>query len=188
MGRHSSDSQISFYRSFLKWAAPWLLVAIVAVAAVWVGVGALGDGPLETASPANDAEPSPTPDASIEPTPTPEPEVSVEPTPTPEPEPDETPEMAAPSGAGVTMQVLNGTGVEEANDRVAARLEKLGYQIVNLEGATTAYSATTVFWSYPDARKPAMKLAEYFGWEAAPKPDNLSSTVDLHIVVGADEA
>lgn len=190
MGRHSSDSQIPFYRSFLKWLTPWLLVAVVAVAAVWVGVGALGEGPLETTSPANDSEPSPSPEPVESETPTPEPEVSVEPTPTPtpEPEPEGTPEIAAPSGRGITMQVLNGTGVEEANDRVAGRLEKLGYQIVNLEGATSAYSATTVFWSYPDAKKPAMRLAEYFGWEAGPKPENLSSTVDLHIVVGADEA
>ena len=190
MGRHSSESQVPFYRSLAKWLAPWLIVASLAVAGVWVGVGALGDGPLETPSPVNDTESSDPPDPVVTESPSPEPEVSVEPTPTvkPEPEPEETPKVAAPRGNGLTTQVLNGTGVEEANDRVAARLEKLGYEIVNLEGASTAYSATTVFWSYPQAKKPAVRLATYFGWEAAPKPSNLSSTVALHIVVGADEA
>jgi hypothetical protein len=188
MGRHSSESQLPFYRSFAKWLVPWLVVAAIAGAGVWVGVGALGDGPLETTSPANDIEPSESPSAVASETPTPEPEVTIEPTPTQEPEPEDTPEPRAPNGHGLAVQVLNGTGVEEANDRVAADLEALGYEIVNLEGASKAYSATTVYWSYPEARKAAMKLADYYEWEAAPKPDNLSTTVALHIIVGADEA
>ena len=188
MGRHSSESQIPFYRSFAKWLVPWLVIALIAGVAVWLGVGALGKGPLETPSPAADSSPSESPSTEASITPTPTPEVEPTPTPTPKPKPEETPETSAPKGNGLTVQVLNGTGVEEANDRVADELEALGYVIVNLEGASKAYSSTTVYWSYEKARKPAQRLATHFGWEVGPKPDNLSSTVALHIIVGADEA
>jgi len=188
MGRHSSDSQLPFYRSFARWLIPWLAVALIAGISVWVGVGALGSGPLETPSPASDAQP--TDDPSPQPTVTPEAEPTIEPTPTEEPEeePKEPKAKGPPKGRGLTVQVLNGTGVEEANDRIAAELEELGYEIINLEGASKAYAATTVYWSYEEARKPALRLAEHYGWEAGPKPENLSSTVALHIIVGADEA
>jgi hypothetical protein len=188
MGRHSSDSQASFYRSFVKWLLPWLGVAVVVGIAVWVGVGALGQGSLDTPPPSTQAkaEASPSPDES--PSPEPVVEDTPEPTPVEEPEVEETPEVAAPNGRGLAIQVLNGTGVASANDRVAHRLERMGYQIVNLEGASKGYSATTVYWSYDKARKQAIRLADFFGWEAGPKPDNLSTTVALHIIVGADEA
>jgi hypothetical protein len=191
MGRHSSESQASFYRSFAKWLVPWLAVALLVGIGVWVGVGALGSGPLETQSPASDSEPTESPPPDETPSPTPEPELTPEPSPSVEPEPDETPKTpkpTAPKGNGLTVQVLNGTGVEEANDRIADELETLGYEIINLEGASKAYSSTTVYWSYPEARKAARRLATYYGWEAGPKPENLSTTVALHIIVGADEA
>lgn len=188
MGRHSSESQAAFYRSFAKWLVPWLVVAVIAGVGVWLGVGVLGGDPLETQSPASDRQPTASPSADETPSPTPEPEPTPEPTPTVEPQPKKTPKATAPSGKGLTVQVLNGTGVEEANDRVAAELEKLGYEIVNLEGASKAYSSTTVYWSYPEARKPAQRLAAHFGWDAGPKPENLSTTVALHVIVGADEA
>jgi hypothetical protein len=188
MGRHSSESQAPFYRSFAKWLVPWLVAALIVGIGVWMGVGALGSGPLESQSPASDNEPTESPSVEETPSPTPEPEPTPEPTPEPEPEPDETPKATAPNGKGLTVQVLNGTGVAEANDRVAGELEKLGYEIVNLEGASKGYSSTTVYWSYPKARKPAVRLAAHFGWEVGPKPENLSSTVALHIIVGADEA
>jgi hypothetical protein len=188
MGRHSSESQVSFYRSFVRWLLPWLTVAVVVGIGVWFGVGALGRGPLETPSPASRSEPTASPSAELSPSAEPSPVESIEPTPTPEPEPEETAEATAPNGKGLAVQVLNGTGVEEANDRVADRLQGMGYEIVNLEGASKGYSSTTVYWSYPEARKPAIRLADFFGWKAGPKPDNLSTTVALHIIVGADEA
>jgi hypothetical protein len=188
MGRHSSEAQAPFYRSFAKWLVPWLVVAMIVGVGVWMGVGALGSGPLETQSPASDNEPTDEPSMAETTSPTPNPSPTPDPTPTEEPEEDQPDRAAAPSGKGLTVQVLNGTGVEEANDRVADELEKLGYEIVNLEGASKAYPATTVYWSYPEARKPAQRLAAHFGWEAGPKPENLSTTVALHIIVGADEA
>lgn len=190
MGRHSSESQAAFYRSFAKWLVPWLVIATIVGVGVWMGVGFLGTGPLETQSPASDTQSTESPSGveTTSPTPEPTPTPTPDPTPTVEPEPEQTPKATAPRGNGLTVQVLNGTGVEEANDRVAAELEKLGYEIINLEGASKAYSSTMVYWSYPEARKPARRLAAHFGWDAGPKPENLSATVALHVVVGADEA
>jgi hypothetical protein len=45
-----------------------------------------------------------------------------------------------------------------------------------------------VFWSFPSAREAAERLAARFGWLAQEKPSNLSSQVDIHVVVGSDEA
>ena len=184
MGRHSSPEQGAFYRSIVSWLLPWLMIAAVVLVAVVVAVDAVG----------GDVETPPVARATEEPEETPTPEV----TPTEEPTPEETPEPkktrerkdeeVALITEDVTVQVLNATGVADADDRMAQRLGVLGYEVVAIEGSSKQYSATTVFWSFPEARAAAEALAERFGWVADMKPDNLSSTVDLHIVVGADEA
>ena len=184
MGRHSSPAQGAFYRSIISWALPWLMIAAVVLVAVVIAIDAVGGDDLDalpTAKQTRSAEPEPTED----PTPSSEPVETPEPKDTPKDEPKDK-EVALITD--VTVQVLNGTGVTDADDRMADRLSELGYEVVAIEGSSKQYSATTVFWSHPDAQKAAEALAERFGWLAQAKPDNLSATVDLHVVVGTDEA
>jgi hypothetical protein len=163
------------------------MIAAVVLIAVTVAVDAVGGNDLDTDPVARATATEP----AAKETPTPE-ETKVEPTPeeTPKAQPtrkrDDGNETALITD-GVTVQVLNGTGDPGADDRMAARLGELGYEVVAIEGSSKQYGETTVFWSFPEAREAAEALAERFGWVAGPKPDNLSSTVDLHVVVGADE-
>lgn len=193
MGRHSSTRQAGFYRSVMGWFLPWVIVAGVAITAMWVAVDALGGdepslsagapGPRDTVSPP-EASPAPTP------------------TPTRAPEPSEPAASSRPGKVkgqklqsqrptpaliteGITVQVLNGTASSAADDAMADRLAGLGFQIIAIGDATT-YAQTTVFWSYPEAQPAAEALAARFRWRVAPKPENLSSQVDMHLVVGAD--
>ena len=184
MGRHSSPAQGPFYRSIIIWALPWLMIASVVLVAVIIAIDAVGGDDLDAlpaAQQTRSVEPEPTEATtpSSEPVKTPEPET----TPKKEPKDDEVALIT-----DVTVQVLNGTGVSDADDRMADRLSELGYEVVAIEGSSKQYSATTVFWSHPGAQDAAEALAERFGWLAQPKPDNLSATVDLHVVVGSDEA
>jgi hypothetical protein len=77
--------------------------------------------------------------------------------------------------------------VASADDDMANRLAGLGFEVIALGGANKEYQATTVFWSVADSQEAAERLAERFGWVSGPKPDNLSPSVKLHIVVGLDE-
>lgn len=70
---------------------------------------------------------------------------------------------------------------------MAVRLGREGFEIVAVEFTSTPYKETTVFWSYPDARKAGEALASHFGWLVEEKPGNLADTVALHVVVGRDE-
>lgn len=190
MGRHSADGQGPFYRSLVGWFLPWFLVAAVVGIAVWFLVGALGgDEPtspvaLETASPS----PSPTPTS--EPT-----ETLVVASPTDEPSPKRSrrpkrtrsPQPKPLIVEGINVQVLNSTSDTSVDDAIAARLSDLGFRIENLERASRTYPRTTVFWSYPEAQEAAERLAARFDWVAQPKPDNLSASVAIHVVVGNDE-
>jgi LytR cell envelope-related transcriptional attenuator len=88
---------------------------------------------------------------------------------------------------GVTVQVLNATRAARADNRMATRLEKLGYTIVAINPAATRYRTTTVFWSRRAGRAAALALASRFGWSAARRPANLSDSVTIHVVVGGDE-
>ena len=184
MGRHSSPRQWRYYLSILRYALPWILVTVVGISAVWVGVGALGDDELD---------PSKGPVVSKAEAPTPRGEPTTEATPV---QPEETPEEAKEEPEeeeapliteGMTVQVLNGTTVSGVDQAMADRLEGLGFQVVNVVPAAINYAETTVLWSYSESEDAAARLAERFGWEVKPKPDNLSTQVALHIVVGADE-
>jgi len=183
VGRHSSPRQWRYYLSILKYALPWILVAVVGVSAVWAGVGALGDDELD---------PSKGPVVSESEGPRPRDEPTTRATPV---EPEETPEKFAEEPEeevsliteGMTVQVLNGTNVGGVDQAMADRLEGLGFQVVNVVPAAINYAETTVLWSYAESEDAAARLAERFGWQVKPKPDNLSTQVALHIVVGADE-
>ncbi|MGH2699237.1 MAG: LytR C-terminal domain-containing protein [Actinomycetota bacterium] len=185
MGRHSSPRQWRYYLSILKYALPWILLTVVGVSAVWTGVGALGDEELDPSKGpvVSEAEnPSPRSKPPAEATP-------VEPEESPdgagaEPEEEETPLITE----GMTVQVLNGTNVAGADQAMAERLQELGYQVVNVVPAAITYTETTVLWSYAESEEAAARLAERFGWQVKSKPDNLSTQVALHVVVGVDES
>jgi hypothetical protein len=87
----------------------------------------------------------------------------------------------------VTVQVLNASGRRKADNRVARRLRRLGYEISALNPASKIYKRTTVFWSKPGGRSASRALARHFSWRSAPRPKNLSTSVTTHVVVGEDE-
>lgn len=216
MGRHSSDRQFRFYRSVAGWFLPWALVAAVAVTAMWIAVDAIGQEDLDArppGAPAEGRDPSPSAEGR-DPSPSASPSPSVSPTPSARPTPrpgggggddagpgegnggnggdgengGQPPDRPPPLITdGVSVQVLNGTSSPTAADAMAARLQDLGFTIEVVAGATP-YDQTTVFWSSESTGPAARRLASRFGWIAGPKPANLSAAVDLHVVVGADEA
>ena len=188
MGRHSSPEQSPYVRSVAGWVLPWVLVAAVAVVAVVVGVSALGQQPI-------DARPPPESDRRAA---APESSPTEEPSPTPTRDRDEDRkdrkdrkedegEPPALITGGVTVQVLNATGDTRADEEMTARLRDLGFEIAAVVTASRRYDRTTVFWSSAGDRAAGRALAERFGWKADPKPANLSSSVDVHVVIGADE-
>lgn len=189
VGKHSAGDQTAFYRSAALWFLPWVIVAVVALAAVWIAVDALG----------NDVQPAPVkPQKKVEapvddPSPTKEeaePEVTEEPSPSPEPsrspKEDETKSKPQLITEGVSVQVLNGTTDPEADDRVAEQLEHLGYQIEAIN-PYLARSDTILYFSSEESRAAAEALAAHFEWPVQPKPEDLSPEVSIHIIVGADE-
>ncbi len=186
MGRHTSPEQGPFYRSIIGWMLPWLMIAAAVIVAVYIAIDAVGkdDTEIPVARSSSAAPPTEEPSAEPEPTPT------VEPGPeeTEEPQPDQTKEPREELiTEDITVQVLNGTASTEADDMMADRLSSLGFEVVAVEGSSRQYPETTVFWSFPAAQEAAERLANRFGWISGPKPSNLSSTVDLHVVVGSDE-
>ncbi|HWC13004.1 MAG TPA: LytR C-terminal domain-containing protein [Actinomycetota bacterium] len=192
MGKHSAPQQAPFYRSIVVWLLPWVLIAAVVVIAVWIAIDAVGrdDEKLVPAA-QNTRTPVVIASATPDPTPveTPEPVETKRAEPKKkknEPKPDRTADQELIT-EDITIQVLNATGDPGADDRMADRLSSLGYEVVSIQGSSKEYSATTVFWSFPEAREAAERLAAKFGWRSGPKPSNLSSTADLHVVVGNDE-
>jgi hypothetical protein len=181
MGRHSNPEQGPFYRSVIGWVIPWLLIAGVVGFAVWIAVDLIGGDEVKPPAAANE---SPTPRRS--PSPKESELVIASPTPEETPEPDKTPKPELITD-GITVQVLNGTSNLDADDRMADKLAGLGFTIEAVEGSSKSYDLTTVFWSYPESEEAARALAERFGWVVEMKPANLSDTVAIHVVVGADE-
>lgn len=198
MGRHSSPEQAPYLRSLAGWVLPWVLVAAVAVVAVGVGVSALGQQPIDAPPPRDDrrqAAASPSPEPSLPPADGPSP------TPTktdrdrardgePKKRREERRDRDEPAlrTEGLTTQVLNATDSPTADEAMTRRLRGLGFEIVAVVTAAHAYRDTTVFWSSTESRAAARALARRFGWLSDPKPTNLSPNVDIHVVVGADEA
>lgn len=186
MGRHSKPDQGPFYRSVLGWVVPWVLIAAVIGGAVWFAVGFVGgdevrptSGDGATTTTARKPEPEPSESEIVVATPEP----SDEPEPTEQDEPDQ-PLITD----GISIQVLNGTADDAADDAMADRLAGLGFEVVAVEPSSVTYPRTTVFWSYPEAQEAAERLAARFDWVAEEKPSNLSETVALHVVVGKDES
>jgi hypothetical protein len=186
-GRHSTGDDGAYLRSLIAWFVPWSVVALTVGAGIvyvvdWVGAPEVRTPPASQVR----ASPSPTdsPAEVVVATPSPEP--------SPTPRPTQSPTEEDSSDAkliteGVNVQVLNGSSDPDAAQRMAQRLSGLGFRVETIQDATS-YSETTVFWSYAEARRAALALAERFDWTAEEKPENLSSQVAVHVVVGADEA
>jgi hypothetical protein len=189
MGRHSSPEQGPFFRSVLAWFMPWLLISVVVGVAVWILVNALAGEEIKPVT----ADVSPTPTAKASPAPSQTEMVIATPEPSKKPRKDPKPKRTKDPGPppliteAVNIQVLNGTGDTSVDDRIAAKLEGLGFRIEAIDESSAAYPRTTVFWSYPEAQEAAERLAARFGWLVDEKPDNLSTTVAVHVVVGEDE-
>jgi hypothetical protein len=193
MGRHSSHQQVDFMKSAFMWFLPWLLAAVVGIGAVWIGVDAALGG--DSSGPADEpparagaaADPSPSVDATPPETPVEESPPEKENEKPAEKEPKDKQEKKKPRliSDGVRVQILNGTTLSDADDRIASELEALGFEIV----ATNAWHATpisVVYWSTPEDERTATLLADKLGWVAQPKPEELSTEVQLHVLVGAD--
>lgn len=175
MGRHSSPERWPFLRSLLAWVFPWVIVASVVAGAAWVAVDAVDGNEVEPE--VTTASPSPTVEGLPEP--------AITPSSTPIPTPDDGGPVVY---EGVTAQVLNATGgVDGAAQRMADRLARLGFDIVAIDTALGEMEITTVYWTSPEGRPVAEALAEDNGWIAAKKPDNLSASVQIHVLVGKDE-
>lgn len=213
MGQHSSTEQWPFYRSVVGWFLPWLVIAAVLGTAVWIAVGT-GDGsrPAGGADGATTSTPGERRDggANSGGTKTAGTKSATRPggreAPTGRPgspggkgTAKERPKVQAggkgQTGAsggpliteGISVQVLNSTPSAPAADDMAGRLGGLGFDVVAIEESARSYPQTTVFWSFASSETAATRLAGRFGWVAAAKPVNLSSEVDVHVVVGGDE-
>lgn len=191
-GRHSAGNELAFYRSAALWFLPWFLVAVVALTAVWIAVDALGNetaGPLERSSDkaaaAGDPSPSPSPTPTPEMSPTPTPETSPTPSSSPSPKPAEDKGDAELITDGVTVQVLNSTSDQGAEDALVKKLEDWGFEIFAVN-PYLVQEKSVVYWSSQDSKAAAEALADRLGWDAAAKPADLSSEVSVHLLVGND--
>ena len=91
--------------------------------------------------------------------------------------------------ASVTIQVLDGVGDSEAqNDAVLSCLRDAGYSSLIANDAAVAYDVTEVFYTPgEDNEAVARQVAAVIGRsQVEEKPENLSDTVPVHVVVGRD--
>jgi hypothetical protein len=109
--------------------------------------------------------------------------------PEPEPTADETEEPAPPAVApgDVSIQVLDGYKADggAAARAVAASLRDGGYRII-AENQALSYDRTAVLWTAGNEAAARQVAAEIGAAEVREQPGNLSSAVDVHVVVGAD--
>lgn len=188
-GRHTRPGDRSFAVSVLRHVAAAVALVAVVSAAFWA-IGRVRPAARPTVEPAATIPPeaSPTaPAASPPASPTAPPTTATPtiPTPTAPATPPPTPEL---DPATVTVQVLDAVLDDDgaAADRVADRLREAGYRVVAVNRAVRVYERTTVFYS-PGAEAAAAQVAALLGSEqVAPKPDNLTAAVQVHVVVGID--
>lgn len=197
-GRHAIPGDHSFAASLLRNLAG--AVALVAlVATTFWGIGRFqptselgdpgdGEGPALERPAVAHALPSeeeseyssPALLSTLTPTPT------VSPSGTSSPSPSSSPTVAiAPSR--ITVQVLDAArdGGGRAR-RAASRLRTDGYKVVATNEASRVYPRTEVMYS-PGKEAAARQIAAAYGLSGVrPKPSNLTSAVDVHLVIGRD--
>ncbi len=194
-------------------------LVVAASAALFVGLGQLGedelviaDAPEETAAPEPDDEVVEEPEPEPEPEPAPEEEPEAEPEGDPEPdpdaesepeepeeapeeeateeeepEPDEEPEPERIDPGSISVQVLDGYQADggRAADAVAAELTDEGYRIVARNPALR-YDVTAVLWTSGNQEAGEQIAGDIGAAEIREQPGNLSTSVMVHVVVGAD--
>ncbi len=149
---------------------------------------AAAEEPSDEPEAEDDAE-EPSEEASPEATDEPSEEATPEPTEEPSPEPT-TPAAEVDPGE-VSIQVLDAVGGEDgaaAARAVADELREAGYDVVVVNRAGRPYDVTTVFWS-AGQEAGGRQVASALGTsqaEETPDEVQLSDSVDVHVVVGAD--
>jgi hypothetical protein len=105
-----------------------------------------------------------------------------------EDEPDEPAAPAIPPG-DISIQVLDGykTDGGTAARGVASTLRDRGYRVV-AENQALSYDRTAVLWTEGHEAAARQVAAEIGAAEVREQPGNLSSSVSVHVVVGADRA
>ena len=209
--KHTSPRDRSFRRSLLRNAAGGVGL-VVLVAAIFGVLGMIGrddptldiaDGPEE---PEEDVatEEAPVEEPAEEPAEAPVEEPAEAPAEEPvdegpeepaeeepeepvEEEPAEEPSPPAIDPSEISVQVLDGYREDggAAADAVYEQLESAGYRIIARNPAI-AYEVTTVLWT-AGYEEEGRQVAEEIGApEAREQPGNLSTSVNVHVVVGAD--
>jgi hypothetical protein len=120
----------------------------------------------------------------------PDPAVTEEPEPEPEPSPEPTEDQPAAAGippGDISIQVLDGykTDGGTAARGIAASLRDDGYRVI-AENQALSYDRTTVLWTDGNEAAARQVAAAIGAAEVREQPGNLSSAVDVHVVVGAD--
>lgn len=155
-----------------------LLAAAIAFGVYWLVFG--------QTDPADDVAVIPTTEPAVAAT------VPAEPTPTVPPlttTPTPTPTATTPSavGAGVSVQVLNGTDDAALFDSAVQALTELGYDVTPAGRARQDYTQTTVFATAgQEAAAAALQAADPRFTVIGDNPGNLTATIDVHVVVGSD--
>ena len=101
----------------------------------------------------------------------------------------EDPAPAAYTPSEISLQVLDGVGTDGGNaaSQMAQRLRDGGFNVV-AQNPAVAYQTTTVLWTSGNEDKARQVAAEIGAGDVRPQPGNLSESVDVHVVVGADRA
>lgn len=103
-------------------------------------------------------------------------------------EPEPTPDPPTASNPGeISVQVLDGFGTDggAAADAVDEQLQDAGYDVVARNPAL-AYEVTTVLWTDGSEAEARQVAAEIGAAEVREQPGNLSTAVNVHVVIGAD--
>jgi hypothetical protein len=198
--QHTPPGDRSFVTSVVKHLAGAVALVLVVSAAFWAvgqvrtddgsptitaqpgdGTETVTDEPTSTADPANETSPSPAgEDTETEPaSPT---ETDTETTSEPPAEPIDP--------ATISVQVLDAVVDDdgEAASGVASSLRADGYRVVAENQAVRQYEQTTVFYTSGN-EDAARQIAAAYGFEVVQEqPGNLSEDVDVHVVVGLDDA
>lgn len=197
-----------FLRSVGQHIAGAVGIVVLMAAAFW-GIGAAGSGdgggdlvsadgtssptasdpatdpatPTDGAPTGTPTGPATTGDGTSSPTPT------DSATPTDEEPPTEGGATSIPPGE-ISIQVLDAVRLDgsTAADEIADQLEADGYDVVVVNDASKVYDVTTVFYT-AGFEASARQIAAAYGFaKVEQKPDNLSDTVRVHLVVGRDRA
>jgi hypothetical protein len=169
-----------------------LVAVLFTVVDVWQGRDLAASEPSAPAPAPEPLPPVEAPEPDEPPEPDPEPDDVPAPDPDPTPAPAPTPGVPAPSS--VSIQLLNGIGADgsAAVSRVRTQLVDAGFRVV-ASNTGRPYAATTIFYTTgyeAEARLVGSVLAvnDILPMTDLPPERRLSSTVMVHVVVGADRS